>query len=456
MGGTGSNASKLIYAYTPGAQPYFTPPGTGFRLPANTRIIMQVHYAPGSLGATDQTTVNFKLNMGPMREIFVDPILHHGNMTNGPLYIPANQVRTFNQQYTIQGNATLLYVFPHMHLIGRSIKSWANLPVTNDTVRFIDIPEWEFHWQDNFIFPNTVLLPFGATIRSEAVYDNTTNNPENPSNPPQNVFEGEGTYDEMMYVFFAYMPYQSGDEYIIVDDRISVKGATQLCNGQSVLLEVIEGIGYAYQWYLDGVAIAGATSSSYTAISQGDYTVEISLGPNTVLSEPVTVSIGSNPTVGIAPPSITHIPFGGNVYLEAVASANVSYQWYQDGVPIFGANDSIYNATINGAYSVVVYDGCFAVSDTVTLTAEASLFELEVNNYQLYPNPAQDNITLVQKENKLLVYRLVNLTGNVFDTGWITTFKQELDLNGLENGVYFLQLEDVQSGRKVSLKFVRN
>lgn len=48
-GGTGSSASKLLYEYVPGAQPYYTPVGTGLRLAANTRIILQIHYAPGNL-----------------------------------------------------------------------------------------------------------------------------------------------------------------------------------------------------------------------------------------------------------------------------------------------------------------------------------------------------------------------------------------------------------------------
>jgi len=455
MGGTGSAASTLIYAYTPGAQPYFTPPGTGFRLPANTRIILQVHYAPGSMGATDQTTVNFKLNAGPAREIFVDPILHHGNITNGPLYIPANQVRTFNQQYTIQGNATLLYVFPHMHLIGSSIKSWANLPVTNDTVRFVDIPHWDFHWQDNFIFPNTVLLPYGATIRSEATYDNTVNNEHNPSSPPQNVSVGEGTLNEMMYVFFAYMGYQPGDENIIVDDRIVAKGSTDLCSGQSVRLETISGVGYTYQWNLNGLPISGAISSSYEATAAGDYTVGITLGPNYSLSDPITVTTSTAPSTAIIPPGVTFIPAGGSIVLEATTGTNFSYQWYQDGVPIFGATDSTYEATINGAYYVVVYDQCFAVSDTVILTAEASLYEMLAQNYVLYPNPTAGTLTFVQNTASLLDYRIVDLTGSVFETGAISNTSKELNVSGLANGVYFLQIENKANGEAIALRFVK-
>jgi hypothetical protein len=34
-------------------------------------------------------------------------------------------------------------------------------------------------------------------------YDNSSDNPNNPSNPPREVRYGEGTYDEMFYIFLA-------------------------------------------------------------------------------------------------------------------------------------------------------------------------------------------------------------------------------------------------------------
>ncbi|MES2620729.1 MAG: hypothetical protein V4615_07750, partial [Bacteroidota bacterium] len=66
-GGTGSLASKLLGGWTPGASPYYTPVGTGFRLPANTNIVVQVHYPAGSSGEVDSTRINFKLTTVPQR-----------------------------------------------------------------------------------------------------------------------------------------------------------------------------------------------------------------------------------------------------------------------------------------------------------------------------------------------------------------------------------------------------
>lgn len=441
-GGTGSNASKLLYSYVPGSQPYFTPSGTGLRLPANTRIILQIHYAPGSLGQTDATTVNFKTVAGPQRQIFVSPILNHQNMTNGPLSIPADQTRTFNQQYTTPINTTLLYVFPHMHLIGRSIKSWANLPVSNDTVRFVNIPEWEFHWQDNFIFPNTILLPTGSTIRSEAFYDNTANNPENPNSPPQNVTAGEGTNDEMMLVFFAYMYAQVGDQNIIVDDRIIPKGATTVCTGETVLLTSIEGVGYSYQWFLDGNPIAGGTNSTYLASATGSYTVQISLGPNTSVSAPVVVTVNPLPTTSLIQPGTTLIPTGGTLQLNAPVNAAFTYQWYHNGTLIPGATSDTYDAFYPGEYYVTVNDGCYGFSDTITLTGVNALNEVSVPQFTLYPNPVKETLTILNLEQVDANYEIRSLLGEVCASGKLVDTVSKLDVSRLSHGSYYVIVTD--------------
>ncbi|MBI3234367.1 MAG: hypothetical protein HYZ42_10060 [Bacteroidetes bacterium] len=124
FGGTGSNSSKLIGAWVPGMQPTFYPPGMGVKFPANTNIILQIHYPAGKKGQVDQTKVRFKLSTGAYREISISPELYHTApvLQNGPLYIPANQTKTFVEKYTVPIDVSVLDIGPHMHLIGQSIK----------------------------------------------------------------------------------------------------------------------------------------------------------------------------------------------------------------------------------------------------------------------------------------------------------------------------------------------
>lgn len=356
--------SELIYSYVPGAVPYYSPVGMGFRIPPNARIILQIHYAPGSQGLVDNTVVNLKLTSQTQRRIRVSAALNHINtLVDGPLNIPANQIKTFNESLLINSNLTVLYAFPHMHLLGKSIRSWANLPVTNDTIRFVNIPEWDFNWQDNYVFPNAIKLPIGSTIKATAVYDNTNSNPNQPSSPPIDVGPGEGTFDEMMIVFFAYTPYLNGDENTIIDKRIIPMGATTFCEGQSVRLKTIEGVGYTYQWKLNGTNISGATNFYHEATQAGNYTVLITLGSNNATSDPVAITVNPKPIAAIIQPLDYSLP----QTLVGTNCGSCTYQWYLNDIPINGATASSYAVTQAGIYYLETYNGCYAISDTVIL-----------------------------------------------------------------------------------------
>lgn len=221
FGGTGSNASKLIGVWVPGSSGFKMPNGMGVKLAPNTNIVIQIHYPGGTYNQADSTEVRIKYApAGTTREVAIDPpINHYASLTNGPLVIPANTVRTFLAEYHVpaQYDVSVLLAGPHMHLIGRAIKSWAVTP-QGDTIPLINIPHWDFHWQGLYAFKNLLKIPGGSTIYGEGYYDNTPGNPHNPSHPPQTVTAGEATTDEMMLVYFGYTLYFPGDENISQED----------------------------------------------------------------------------------------------------------------------------------------------------------------------------------------------------------------------------------------------
>jgi len=225
FGGIGVPSALLMDAWVPGSVTRKLPTVFGRKLYKNSDIVIQVHYPAGSAGQLDSTKVRLYYNANQLaREVYLQPILNHGNtLTNGPLFIPANTIKSFDALFTTpQVNVSILAVSPHMHLIGASIKVWGNRAITNDTIKLIDIPHWDFHWQGSYMFQKPVILPPLTKLRSKATYNNTNSNPHNPVNPPVDVSLGEETTDEMMLVYFAYAPYQPGDENIVLDSNLLI------------------------------------------------------------------------------------------------------------------------------------------------------------------------------------------------------------------------------------------
>lgn len=239
--GTGSSDSKLVGEWVPGTQHIKFPPGMGARLRKNTRLVLQVHYPKGTYLKLDSTRVNIKFaanSSSPLfREVFMLPAISESNLTNGPLVIPPNVVKTFTATNLATTSLqlpfpyfTLLSVAPHMHLVGKSMKVFGIQNGTNDTLPFINIPNWDFKWQGIYNFRNPIKVAVGSTLVAQSAYDNTVSNLNNPNNPPIQVSQGEATTDEMMLVFFAFTAYLPGDENIVIDNSpiVDVTGIKDL------------------------------------------------------------------------------------------------------------------------------------------------------------------------------------------------------------------------------------
>lgn len=219
FGGIGVDDAKLIGVWAPGASAYFTPPGMGIKLLANADIVIQVHYPASSTSELDSTRINLRLAPpGFQRELALDPILDHVvNITDGPLIIAPNVVDTFHAEYTTPIPATITAVAPHSHLLGKRMRAWAVKP-GGEVVPIVDIPRWDFRWQGLYSFRHPIFLPQGTTLYCETIYDNTEDNPFNPNSPPEYVWLGEATTNEMMLYYFMWTYGLQGDEEIVVDD----------------------------------------------------------------------------------------------------------------------------------------------------------------------------------------------------------------------------------------------
>jgi tetratricopeptide (TPR) repeat protein len=87
-------------------------------------------------------------------------------------------------------------VQPHAHYRAKEMVGFAQLP--DGSVRpLIHIRDWDFRWQHVYRYVTPFWLPKGTRLQMRYTYDNSPDNPRNPHQPPQRVFWGQRSADEM-------------------------------------------------------------------------------------------------------------------------------------------------------------------------------------------------------------------------------------------------------------------
>jgi hypothetical protein len=200
FGDAGLDTAKPIGAWSPGARPTPLPEGTAVRIPKGARVVMQVHYHPhfGQV-APDRTEIGLYLARGE-----VTKQMHYDFIVNANLFIKAGSKDTKVEAFGAADEAIdIVSVYPHMHLVGTSIKVEAQMP-DGSTACMVDVPRYDFNWQGAYVYRTPLHIPLGGRIRVESHYDNSTDNLHNPNSPPKDVRWGEASTDEMCPALVGY------------------------------------------------------------------------------------------------------------------------------------------------------------------------------------------------------------------------------------------------------------
>jgi hypothetical protein len=196
FGGPGFIPTGSIGGWSPGKSPRRLPDGYGRPLRKGSDLVMQIHYHPTGKVERDRSKVAVYFVESPQHAVEAIWVSSHNHDIP-----PGESDYRLKSSYALPCDVTMFGVIPHMHLLGQMMKVDAVLP--DGTRRdLIDIPRWDFNWQDDYRFAKPLQLPAGTRLEVEASYDNSADNPSNPSSPPKQVTWGEGTNDEMLYCFF--------------------------------------------------------------------------------------------------------------------------------------------------------------------------------------------------------------------------------------------------------------
>ena len=193
FGGPGFDAVSPLGGWVPGIRAVALPDGIGIDLPANTTVVMQVHYGARTGGVTpDLTRVGLSFTRAPVQKrLLALPLLNRDfRLPAGQALIPVSA--TFTNVFS---PVHVLGIAPHMHLLGR--KMTVEAVTGSEKICMVSIPDWDFRWEGPYTYATAVALPFGSRLELTATYDNSAGNPNNPNVPPKDVSWGENTSDEM-------------------------------------------------------------------------------------------------------------------------------------------------------------------------------------------------------------------------------------------------------------------
>jgi|GEM_PF-1535177 len=144
----------------------------------------------------------------------------------------------------------------------------------------------------------------------------------------------------------------------------------QICTGDTTIL-IAQGATAAisYQWYRNGVVIAGATGSTHATNLPGAYKVNIVTGPcRSDTSDEVTVTVVPVPQATLTA-SVLDICDGDTTVIMASTAPGYSYTWHHNGSTVAGAQGASLPVYLTGNYSVTVSNGgCVATSLPLHLT----------------------------------------------------------------------------------------
>jgi peroxiredoxin len=242
MAEVGKLGSFCLTMMAPGTPPQVLPDGMAKRIPAGWRIVFVMHYQTIGSVQTDRTSLGLT---------FADPATVKQEVATKLMYDldlripPRDPAHRVTQTWTVNHDILLVSLFPHMHFRGKSFR-YEVLGRDGKEEILLDVPRYDFNWQQRYELAEPIRVPAGSRIRCTAVYDNSADNPANP-NPDAEVRTGKQSWEEMFNGYF---------DVVLADEDMTRpvpwwerlwEGAQRVCRPPVAVLGVLFGVPFLYR-----------------------------------------------------------------------------------------------------------------------------------------------------------------------------------------------------------------
>ena len=189
----------IFIAWAPGMSPEVFPDNSIRTIPKGSKLIIQSHYTANGKESSDNSKIGL---------YYADSDSEKELVSLGPANFdfviePHDKSVEVEAVEEIKENIKLYSLFPHMHFRGKSFKYVVEYPNGEERV-VLNVPNYNFNWQRNYYLEEPIAVPEGSKLKLSAVFDNSGQNPFNPS-PQDSVKWGEQTMDEMMIGYFNFI-----------------------------------------------------------------------------------------------------------------------------------------------------------------------------------------------------------------------------------------------------------
>ena len=207
--------SGRFLGWTPGKTPTFEREGMAWPLDPGTDAVINAHLMPTGKPESVQFQIGlFFTSVRPAADPFM--VRFGSELIDIP---PGEKDYPVNSRYMLPVDVDVLSVYPHAHYLARDMKAFAVLP--DGSVRWlIWIKDWNFNWQDVYVYDTPIHLPRGTLLSMRYTYDNSAENIRNPNRPPRRVIYGPRSSDEMADLWLQVMPRNAADAAVLEQDRV--------------------------------------------------------------------------------------------------------------------------------------------------------------------------------------------------------------------------------------------
>lgn len=189
-----------------GSEPIPLPPELAYRFPTNSDLVLQTHFHPSGKVESEVSSVGIYFADKPPTRQFttlqLPPVF--GRLSG--MDIPAGASNyVVKDSFVVPIDVEAISVTPHAHYLGKTFLLTATLP-NGKQQTLLKIDEWDFKWQEDCAYKDRIKLPKGTRLDAAITYDNSENNPSNPTRPPKRVKWGPMTTDEMAAMTLTVIP----------------------------------------------------------------------------------------------------------------------------------------------------------------------------------------------------------------------------------------------------------